>query len=67
MYISWNKETYKGEFKDSLRHGKGTLTDENGIVTVDYWKNGVISNDQEPNFLSRILEKANSIASCNIF
>jgi len=60
MYISWNKETYKGEFKDSLRHGKGTLTDANGIVTIAYWKNGGVVIGPEPNLLTRA-------ESCSVF
>ena len=38
---SANGEKYEGEFKDNMRHGKGTLLDEDYNIQKGYWNNDV--------------------------
>ena len=59
-YITYNStcEIYRGQMKDSMRHGKGQMIYENGVVYEGLWENDkpkhVQIYIQDPSFLDMI-------------
>jgi len=40
-----NGTRYKGEFKNGKKHGKGEFKNQNGIVTFQFWENGLMKKN----------------------
>jgi hypothetical protein len=39
MYYSKNREIYRGQIKDNMRHGEGQMIYKNGVIFEGIWEN----------------------------
>ena len=37
----------KGEFKNGKKHGKGEFKNQNGIITFQFWENGLMKKNSD--------------------
>ena len=42
-----NGTRFKGEFKNGKKHGKGEFKNQNGIVTFQFWENGLMKKNSD--------------------